>query len=107
MLDGQAPKALAACRRALELQPGLEAALNNLALAHAVNGDFRSAEYIFALAGRRGRAQYNVGIVEMARRRYPEAVKAFEAAQALRPEFRAAGLMARAAREHVGTRSEP
>jgi Tfp pilus assembly protein PilF len=95
VLEGEAVKATDACRQALRLQPDLDAARNNLALAYDAGGDRSSAVELFASTGNQGRAEYNVGLVLLARRRYPEALKAFEAAQALRPRFRAAEAMAR------------
>jgi len=107
VLDGQAPEAAWACRRALQLEPDLEAARNNLALAYVTSGDLEVAEQVFASGGERGRAQYNLGIVHLARRQYATAVKAFEAAQEIRPGFRAAEAMARHARHRANGGNEP
>jgi tetratricopeptide (TPR) repeat protein len=107
LLDGQALEAVRACDRALQLQPRLEAARNNLALAYAVSGNLDAAQQVFASAGERGRAEYNLGIVHLARRQYSEAAKAFEAAQKIRPGFRAAEAMARQARNRANWGNEP
>ena len=85
VLDGDAPKAVALCRRALEADPALNAAHNNMALAYASQGDQAAAQREFAAAGDDAAALYNTGIVHLARREYGSAVKAFEAAHALRP----------------------
>ena len=97
-LEGRVPEAIAACRRALSLQPGLQSARNNLALVYAVDGDLHAAAETFATAGEAGRAEFNMGIVHLARGDYVEAVKAFDAAQARRANFRAARTHAREAR---------
>jgi tetratricopeptide (TPR) repeat protein len=107
VLDGQAPEAVRTCRHALRLQPDLEAARNNLGLAYAASGDLDAAEQVFASGGERGRAQYNLGIVHLARRQYATAVRAFEAAQEIRPGFRAAEAMARQARNRANGGNEP
>lgn len=107
LLDGQAPEAVRACDRALQLQPRLEAARNNLALAYAVSGNLDAAQDVFASTSERGRAEYNLGIVHLARRQYSEAVKAFEAAQKIRPGFRAAEAMARQARNRANWGNQP
>jgi Flp pilus assembly protein TadD len=98
VLDGQASEGVSACHRALELQPDLMATRNNLGLAYAASGNFIDAEQAFTVSGQRGRAEYNLGIVHLARRQYFEAVRAFEAAQRIRPGFHAAKAMARQAR---------
>ena len=105
--DGQAAKAIEACRQALRLQPHLEEARNNLALAYEASGDLAAALETFASSGEAGRAQYNAGIVHLARRRYHEALKAFELAQTLRPRFRAAEVMARQASRRLHDEGEP
>lgn len=89
-LEGEASKAIAACERALAIQPGLTAARNNLGLAHAVAGNASKAREVFAAAGDPAAAHFNTGIVHLAHRQYGSAVKAFQAAHALRPSFTAA-----------------
>lgn len=85
MLEGRADKAIPMCREAIRTDPGLTVARNNLGVAYAVAGDMHLAQEAFSAAGDRARASYNVGIMELARRRPGEAVKAFREAQALRP----------------------
>jgi Flp pilus assembly protein TadD len=98
VLDDDVAKAERACRLALQLQPDLPAARNNLGLAYAASGNLVAAEGMFESAGGRGRTQYNLGMVHLARRRFPDAVKAFEAAQLLRPGVGAAKALAHQAR---------
>ena len=107
VLDGNASKAITSCRRALELQPDLAAAHNNLALAHAVAGDMTAARAEFEAAGNRAQALYNVGIVDLAQGRYTSAAKSFSAAQSERPDMVIAAERARQAMVRVtGTASE-
>jgi Tfp pilus assembly protein PilF len=101
VLEGEAGKAADACRQALRLKPDMEAARNNLALAHEVNGDFVAARDVLATSGDAARAEYNAGILYLARRRYREALKAFDTALAIRPPFAAAELMARQTRRQL------
>jgi len=100
-LEGAADKAADACRQALGLKPDMEVARNNLALAYAVNGDSSAAFDVLAESGDAARAAYNTGILHLAARRYPEALKSFEKALALRPPFAAAELMARQTRRQL------
>jgi Tfp pilus assembly protein PilF len=102
-LDGRVAQAMAACRRALELNPDLRAARNNLALAYAADGDLETAAEEFAAAGRAGAAEYNLGIVHLARREYGAAARAFDAAHARRSNFQAAKARAREARRLAST----
>jgi Flp pilus assembly protein TadD len=89
-LMGAATAAIDACERALALEPGLLAASNNLALAHAARGEFAAAEAILRAGGSEAAGHYNVGIVDLARGRYTNAVSAFAAAQVARPHNRLA-----------------
>jgi tetratricopeptide (TPR) repeat protein len=107
ILDGQASEGVSACHRALELQPNLVETRNNLGLAYAASGNFIEAEHAFSVSGQRGRAEYNLGIVHLARSQYFEAVRAFEAAQRIRPGFHAAEAMARQARTRATWENEP
>jgi Flp pilus assembly protein TadD len=107
LIEGNARAAVQACSRALLMQPNLEAARNNLALAYAISGNIDAAEQAFASGGERARAQYNLGVLHLARRRYTEAVKAFEIAQTSRPGFQAAETLARYARQQADRSSEP
>ena len=85
LLDRHIDEAITLCRRALEAEPGLTAARNNLALAYESAGDPVSARREFEAAGDNAAALYNAGIVHMARKDYDSAVNAFAAAHTLRP----------------------
>jgi tetratricopeptide (TPR) repeat protein len=98
-LEGEADKAVNACRDALRLRPDLQAARNNLALAYELNGNSEAAIDVLTQSGDAARAEYNAGILHLAARRYPEALKAFDKAIALRGRFPTAELMARQARK--------
>jgi tetratricopeptide (TPR) repeat protein len=100
-LEGRADKAANACRQALRLRPDMEAARNNLAVAYEVSGDSNAALDVLTESGNAARTQYNAGILHLAARRYPEALKAFDKALALRPPFAAAELMARQTRRQL------
>jgi tetratricopeptide (TPR) repeat protein len=89
------------------LQPDLEAARNNLALAYGAGGNLPAALDTFDEAIEEGRAEFNAGILYLARRQFPEALEAFEAAQTLRPRFRAAEALARQARQQVEEENRP
>jgi protein O-GlcNAc transferase len=86
------------CEAALRAIPHLAHASNNLGLAFAASGDMRGAETAFMGNGDVASAQYNLGIVHLAVRNYPEAAAAFEAAVAARPDFTAAKARAHEAR---------
>ena len=100
-LEGDADKAASACRQALRLEPDMEAARNNLAVAYEVSGDSTAALDVLAESGNAARTQYNAGILHLAARRFPEALQAFDKALALRPPFAAAELMARQTRRQL------
>jgi len=100
-LEGDSDKAANACRQALRLKPNMEAARNNLAVAYEVSGDSAAALDVLAESGDAARAEYNAGILHLAARRYPAALKAFDKALALRPPFAAAELMARQTRRQL------
>lgn len=98
-LESQPAKAVNACQQALRVQPGREAARNNLAIAYELNGDSEKAAEVLAESGDAARAAYNTGILHLAARRYPEALQSFSKAMALRGRFAAAELMARQTRQ--------
>src|SRR5688572_1879478 len=79
ILDGDTRRAAGACVRALELDPGLTAASNNLGLAYAAAGELDSARRAFDRSGDRASTLYNLGIAHLARRRYSDAITAFQA----------------------------
>ena len=87
-LEGQIEQAIAECRAAVDADPDLKPARNNLALAYAAAGRDDLAQREFLAAGT-AVGQYNIGIVHMAERQYAAASKAFEAAQHERPSWAA------------------
>ena len=103
LLQGHTGQAIARCNRALDKDPGLTAARNNLALAYAAAGDFVASAREFA-AGNidEGSANYNMGVALMAIRNYDGASGAFERAVTLRPTFTEARLRAQTARGLAG-----
>lgn len=106
ILDGRIAQAEDACRRALAIDPDLRAARNNLGLAEAVGGDPNAARQSFEAAADPAGALYNVGIVQLAQRKYRNAIESFEAAQQLRRSFPLALLHERQALDRLngGTR---
>ena len=90
ILGRQPVDAISACETAVKMSPSMLAARNNLALAYALRGDLTATRSTFEASGDQARALYNLGIVYMAKRRYPDAVSAFVAAQQARPSFRLA-----------------
>jgi tetratricopeptide (TPR) repeat protein len=106
-LLGNAPKAADACRQALQVQPGLETARNNLALAYEAAGDLSSALATLAASTDAARAAYNKGLLHLARREYREALQAFDVARAERPRFPEAEAIARQVRARLHEGNEP
>jgi len=99
--QGETARAVDACRGALALQPELEPARNNLAVAYATAGDLDAVYDTLATTDDRARARYNAGIVHLARRQFVPALQSFEDARALRPGFDEADTMAREARRYL------
>ena len=85
ILDVQPGRAIENCRRALDLQPGVVAAQNNLALAFAMAGDTEASARWFHASGDPARATYNEGVTHLAQGRLTAAVQSFQAAHALNP----------------------
>ncbi len=81
-VEGNASQAINECRSALQLDPALAPAHNNLALTYAAIGRLDLARKEFAEAGGETHAWYNLGIVLMAQSRYSEAAGEFETARA-------------------------
>jgi len=99
LMEANADAASIACDRALALEPGMTPARNNLALAKAIAGDLAGAAEIFGAVGGEAAAQYNLGIVYLAQRRYPAAADAFDRAALLQPALILARGRARQARQ--------
>jgi Flp pilus assembly protein TadD len=106
-LDGNVSKATDACRQALQLQPDLESARNNLALSYEAAGDLSSAVATLAESGDKARAAYNEGLLHLARREYREALQWFDLARTQRPQFHAAEAIARQVRAHLHEGNQP
>jgi tetratricopeptide (TPR) repeat protein len=106
-LDGNASKAVEACQRALRLQPDLEPARNNLALAYEAAGDRSSALATIGASSDKARAAYNEGLLHLARREYRQALEAFDIARTERPQFRAAEAIARQVRSQLHEVNQP
>jgi tetratricopeptide (TPR) repeat protein len=85
ILEGAASSAVRACQRALDIDPTLTVARNNLGIAYAAGGDLERAQTAFADSGDEAAALYNLGIVHLARREFRQAADAFQAAQRVRP----------------------
>jgi tetratricopeptide (TPR) repeat protein len=96
--EGDEARAIAECTDALTRQPTLTAARNNLALVHAAAGRLDLSEREFLAGGNRGIGFYNLGIVHMARREYPKAIRAFETAFKEKPSLWEAQVRANEAR---------
>jgi tetratricopeptide (TPR) repeat protein len=97
-LRGDGTSAADDCATALRSDSGFVPAANNLALSQAAGGDVDLAFDTFAAAGGKAVAHYNMGIVRLAQRRYPEAIVQFEAAYGVDPAFDRAYARAREAR---------
>ena len=106
-LDGNASKAADACQHALQLQPGLEPARNNLALAYEAAGDLPSALATLGASTDAARGAYNKGLLHLARREYRDALQSFDVARAERPRFREAEAIARQVRAHLHEGNQP
>jgi Flp pilus assembly protein TadD len=86
------------CEAALDADPHMIAAHNNLALIFVASGDAAGARLAFLAAGDPAGAAYNRGIVHLTRREYTSAADAFEEAIAARAAFSAAKARAHEAR---------
>jgi Flp pilus assembly protein TadD len=99
LLEHQPAKAAKACEAAIAIDPALRAARNNLGLAYAAGGNIDAARRAFEETGDRAAAEYNLGIVQLARGRFNDAVTAFAAAQQIRPYWRIAAVRGRQAQQ--------
>jgi Flp pilus assembly protein TadD len=106
-LSGDTERAIAECRAAVRLDPGLGAAHNNLGLTFAAAGRNDLAREEFALAGGAAATAYNMGIVHLAARRFAAAAEEFQTAQGLNPTFTEAGRRARDAHERAKSALRP
>lgn len=99
------PEAVAACQRAARAAPDSRGALNNLALALGLNGDFDRAREQFGNAGTPADAAYNMGIVYLARRDFKLADTAFRQALLLNPQAKNAWRRLEQVRAAAGVQS--
>lgn len=97
-LSGALERAIAECRRALMIDPGLTSARNNLALAYASNRQEDLARQEFLASGDAAAASYNIGLVLLAEQRYAPATEAFDSASRQRPAWQAPRVRARKTR---------
>ncbi len=97
-LEGEIAAAVTECRAALDVDPGLAPARNNLALAYAADRRDDLSRREFLAASNAAAGWYNIGIVDLAEKRYAHASSAFAVAQLQRPSWAAAGERARKAR---------
>ena len=80
LLDGRTTEAVGYCNRAIAIDGTLNTARRNLALVHASAGRIDLAWTELQLADPPGRASYNLGIINLARREPVEALAAFTTA---------------------------
>ena len=97
-LEGEIATAVTECQAALEVDPGLAPARNNLALAYAADKRDDLSDREFLAASNAAAGWYNIGIVDLAEKRFARASSAFAVAQQQRPSWAAAGERARKAR---------
>jgi len=101
MLEGYQDRAEQECQRALALAPDLAVARNNLALSYAAAGDLTRAREEFLRTGDSASADFNIGVIHMARGEYTQAASSFSDATNARPSFTEAATQARHARALV------
>ncbi len=106
MLSGSTDAAASACLAALAIDATFVPALNNLALLRAAAGESSNAFDLFASAGGKAVAHYNIGMVRLSQRDFPAALSAFEAAYHENAAFDAAHEKARLVRRILKQRSE-
>src|SRR5262249_47938316 len=98
LVEGDGARAVADCRAAVDADPALTTARNNLALAYAVAGDFDAASGEFGTSGDAVAERFNMGGALFATGHYEEAAQAFDAAAAMRPSLKVARMRAQQAR---------
>jgi tetratricopeptide (TPR) repeat protein len=86
-MGGDEAAALASCGAALDREPGLAAARNNLAILHASVGRLDKAREVLLSAGDRRSGLYNMGILLLARHDYAAAAENFSEACREAPVF--------------------
>jgi protein O-GlcNAc transferase len=99
---GDGGPAIARCNEALVLSPDVASTRNNLALVYAAEGRTDQAADEFARVEDGPAANFNMGIVHMARHEYRAAVEPFQAACRATPEVAGACAWAAQARRLAG-----
>ena len=106
-LSGDGERAIAECRAAVQLDPNMRAARNNLGLTLAAAGRHDLAREQFARAGGAAATAYNMGIIHLAGRRFAAAAKEFETAQEINPTLVEAGRRAADAQRRAAAETRP
>jgi len=101
LLDGHGAEAEVACDKALQVNPHFAPARNNLALTYAMAGRDGAARRAFEYAGDAAQAQYNMGLLHLARHEYREALDSFKQVVELRPDLRLAAARVRQAEQAI------
>jgi tetratricopeptide (TPR) repeat protein len=96
--QGRLAEAQSLCEWSLRVAPALSPARNNLALTHAAAGDLDQARRELMAPGDGATEHYNVGVVQLDAGQYQAAIRSFETALKLRPDFPAAKAYAHLAR---------
>lgn len=100
---GDEAAALSRGAEALRRDPDSIVVRNNLALVHASAGRFDAAERELTAAMGPAEGLYNLGMLHLAREAFADAVRVFERALAVRPEFEEAHLRLRQARVRLAS----
>ena len=99
---GQISRALADCRRALDLDSGSVITGNDFALSLAAAGQLDAAQEQFMARGDRMTGRYNAGLAYLAAGRFGEASTAFDSVSGTHPLAKLARIRAAQARALVG-----
>jgi len=106
LLDGRGTEAEIACDKALQVNPRFTPARNNLALTYAMAGNDGAARRTFANAGDAAEAQYNTGLLHLARHEYRAAIDSFKRVLELRPDLHLAAARLRQTEEALDVAEE-
>jgi tetratricopeptide (TPR) repeat protein len=100
-VQGHIDAAIETCKKALEIDPSMRAARNNLALAFAASGRIDLAENQFVDVNDRASGLYNTGLVYLAAGDKTAALNAFDEATKVSPTFHVARERARQIRAEL------
>ena len=106
VLHGRGTEAEVACDKALQVNPQFTPARNNLALAYAMAGNDRAARHAFENADDAAQAQYNTGLLHLARHEYSAAIDSFKRVIELRPDLHLAAARVRQAEQAIDVAEE-